>query len=1637
MAATWTMAGGGTSRSQLLEKVTFPGILSLARLSLFMLLIQCTIAQHMSRSACYDQQGRPQRCIAEFVNAAYNVTIKSTNTCGLRRVSGRPDYCLQTGVTGATKSCHVCDAYDDKLKHPPEYMTDFHNDIDSTWWQSETMLQDIQYPNMVNLTLPLGKSFEVTYVRLKFHTSRPESFAIYKRTSKDGQWIPWQYYSGSCRRIYGVENRGVVTIQDETKALCTDEFSDISPLTGGNVAFSTLESRPSAYDFDNSPVLQDWVTATDIMVTLNRLNTFGDEVFRDPNVLRSYYYAISDFAVGGRCKCNGHASECIVKKDGNNEEELVCDCQHNTAGPDCNECLPFYNNVPWQVATATDAHECKACDCNGLSDRCYFDQELYDRTGNGGHCEDCRLNTDGPNCERCRNDFYRTDPTAFCQPCYCNKTGSQTTQCDVTGTCICKPGVTGQKCDRCKEDFYDFSVTGCRPCACLEAGSINNDPTCESDNGVCACKENVEGINCDRCKPGHFNLQADDSLGCTACFCFGHASICTSASGFVEDAIEHQFDRGNSGWTGEGSRGEEVPISWTIFTGAIGLQAPDIYPYFFVAPDDFLGDQKFSYGQELSFSFRVGNDDEIRLSSQDIIIEGSGFTISAPLTAQGNPQPNTVIQEYVFKLHEHPSYGWSPSLSAYTFQRLLADVTSVKIRGSYQDQGVGFLDDVKLVTATRSVGGENQVDSVELCQCPEGYAGQFCESCAPGFRRENPDIGEYSRCIPCECNGHSSACDVNTGACLCEHNTEGDNCERCKVGFYGNAQDGTPDDCKPCPCPGQRACIEIGDDVVCTDCEPGHSGSRCELCSDGFYGDPQGLYGPPRPCQACLCNGNTDPNAVGNCNSTTGECLKCIFNTGGYNCQECLPGFYGDALAEPKGQCKACECHTEGSRGIECHPVSGQCDCQPFVIGRNCTECEPGYWNLDSGNGCTECNCNFIGSLNGECEVSNGHCICQPGVTGEKCDECLPNYYGFSETGCTACNCDPQGSLSLQCNADGECLCKPGVIGIKCDMCEENKYNLALGCIPCPACYDLVQDAVDEHRKKLKELRDLIDNIGSNPEAINDEQFEKRMKEVNDTINDLLHDAMMAAGNESALLDHLNDIRDSIDGLKDQLEQISNNVDDASNSIDDGKDDIGDAEEAIKRAQDLLDDAYDHVEDKGQDALKEAEEAASDLGDQAEEMAALAKKAEEEAEKQTAEAAEIEGISDEALNTSKEALKLAQDALGDQGGVSDRIKDLEDKFSEAEALAKQAMMLAQAAQEKAIDLLDEATAILADANSPLPVIDVEPLKGNASDIMDEAKRIKALAEKLIQENRDLLEEVQENSEEAGDLLDEGREAQQAADLLLARVNYAEAIAEAAINQGDKTLREAKEMLETLKGFNQLVENSKGAAEDALTDIPEIERIIEEATDTADEANEAIEGAETDAIDARDIATEAEDIAKDASDGAGQVKDDAENTLTDAQGLSDEAKQLMMDVDQTQEELDGLARQAIDDAELASEALMKANEASRDADGASKAVDQALQDVDELLDELANLDPLDLDKLAELEQDFVDANATLQGADIDGKLDELREAKGQQDMWIKEYEDALEELRKAVQNVRDINDALPEGCYRQQKIENPP
>lgn len=68
-------------------------------------------------------------------------------------------------------------------------------------------------------------------------------------------WFSYDF-SATCRETYGQPESTSTDVGAETRPLCTSEYSDISPLKGGNVAFSTLEGRPSAYSFDSSPELQ-------------------------------------------------------------------------------------------------------------------------------------------------------------------------------------------------------------------------------------------------------------------------------------------------------------------------------------------------------------------------------------------------------------------------------------------------------------------------------------------------------------------------------------------------------------------------------------------------------------------------------------------------------------------------------------------------------------------------------------------------------------------------------------------------------------------------------------------------------------------------------------------------------------------------------------------------------------------------------------------------------------------------------------------------------------------------------------------------------------------------------------------------------------------------------------------------------------------------------------------------------------------------------------------------------------------------------------------------------------------------------------------------------------------------------------
>uniref|UniRef100_A0A8D0H7E9 Netrin-3 n=1 Tax=Sphenodon punctatus TaxID=8508 RepID=A0A8D0H7E9_SPHPU len=440
---------------------------------------------------CYDENGAPRRCIPEFVNAAFGKEVQASSTCG------KPP-------------TRHCDSSDPRKAHPASYLTDLNTAANMTCWRSETLYHS---PQNITLNVSLGKKFEVIYVSLQFCSPRPESAAIFKSMDYGKTWVPYQYYSSQCRKIYGKPNKVTITKQNEQEALCTDGHTDLYPLTGGLIAFSTLDGRPSAQDFDNSPVLQDWVTVTDIRVIFSRPHLFRELGSRDHDdedgvtSSSSYYYSVGEIQVGGRCKCNGHASRCVKDKEG----KLVCDCKHNTEGLECDLdiFLPraFLTNIPTCSLSSSPA----ACNCNLHARRCRFNMELYKLSGrkSGGVCLNCRHNTAGRHCHYCKEGFYRdmsksiTDRKA-CKACDCHPVGAAGKTCNqTTGQCPCKDGVTGLTCNRCAKG-YQQSRSPFAPCIKIPAISPTSVVT-----------STEEPADCDSyCKPAKGNYKINMKKYC-------------------------------------------------------------------------------------------------------------------------------------------------------------------------------------------------------------------------------------------------------------------------------------------------------------------------------------------------------------------------------------------------------------------------------------------------------------------------------------------------------------------------------------------------------------------------------------------------------------------------------------------------------------------------------------------------------------------------------------------------------------------------------------------------------------------------------------------------------------------------------------------------------------------------------------------------------------------------------------------------------------------------------------------------------------------------------------------------------------------------------------------------------------------
>ena len=1349
----------------------------------------------------------------------------------------------------------------------------------------------------------------------------------------------------------------------------------------------------------------------------------------DPKVLKSYYYGITHLQVGGRCKCNGHSNVCIPKDPADPTSRSICLCKHGTTGDNCETCLRDHWDRRWQRATSQNANPCLR-KITKLSvpphDSLLTLQPVSVTTGPlsvvltrsstwppGGAgsartavatgmdltARSARSTITSPQ-SRTHWDVSPASLATVTPQVAVNTrphltltsriSGSTDLQCSNDGKCKCKPGVTGDKCDKCEANYWNFpdsASRGCESCDCMVEGSLGNRPSCNTETGDCDCKQNVEGQRCDRCKSGHFYIDLDNDFGCTPCFCYGHTAQCSMAQGYTQTKITSDFSRGPDHWqTEENGQAGLSEAEFDSFKKFITLQSV-AHDSYFVAPQRFIGDQRWSYNRELKFSLKIGAEDiGPRPTAEDIIIEGGGdkpTRLSLTITAQNNPIPTADMQEYSFLLHENPEYGWTPSLRPKDFIAVLSNITSIKIRGSYVHGGFGGIDEFIMESATEGGSGK-PATWVEQCECPQGYSGQFCQKCQLGFYHENKG-GPFARCIPCNCNGHSDYCDDESGVCDCSHNTGGDNCEICADGFYGDAILGTPDDCAVCPCPAvegedgnMRAgkCYELEghpESPICAECPTGRIGSRCELCEDGYFGDPEGLQGPRRECRKCECSRNIDPSAIGNCDRVTGECLRCIDDTAGFNCEKCKSGFFGDALAprqigDPKN-CQPCQCYPVGTfmselnELPECNAFTGKCSCKENVIGHDCDKCKDGYWNIMSQEGCEACNCDPIGALNATCDLQTGQCFCRDGLEGLRCDRLKPLHYrppGQQEA--QPCDCDPTGSLSDQCDVlTGQCPCRDKVEGRKCDTCMENtktKSNEANQkvCEPCDDCYNLVQDAANSHRENLNQLETLLTHISENPEPVGDE-FEVKLKKLKVTIRNTLFDAKFyLPGAGGSLRDRLEDLNDRLTEVVEVVGAANTQLDMAQTQGEAASQNVGRAEQVINRARESLRNAKNLLDVEGKEALRKAQDKARDFGVGNAQMSSLASSARKLAEEQFESASEIESIANQANEISTEAYSKARGALNEQVDTANQIEllqsylrqmggDLAQVSAEAEETLKQA-------DEQYLKALTIYQGVF---NLKVPTVETSEFSEEAGKVSKDAERIKDEARRLMEENEEMFRSTMSQRFELEGVVKTVMQQQQQLQSKLTDMENNKEAANNAVETGNEVLEKARKTLEILQDFENRVNENRAAAEVALDKIANIENTLSLASQDTASADEALHHTDTDSVRAYEIAVESKKTAEEASKNAKTINDESTTVLEKAEKLNTDAESLKDKSDETMSRMERKKSASSRDAQTAADALKEANKAQSSSLEATEKVKQAKRELEEISQILASID----------------------------------------------------------------------------------
>ncbi|KAK0088927.1 hypothetical protein PV326_004677, partial [Microctonus aethiopoides] len=534
--------------------------------------------------------------------------------------------------------------------------------------------------------------------------------------------------------------------------------------------------------------------------------------------------------------------------------------------------------------------------------------------GSASYVEECSCPTGytGLSCEHCApgylrrksgswlGDCYRDEPRSCppgyygdpsrnieCSICPCpltNPSNQFARTCRLGSNqqpiCDCPPGYAGERCQQCAQGYHGNPLIPGDMCVvepkCNPHGSLTTTPDAD---GKCRCKQYTTGLICDQCKPNTFNIASKNQFGCISCFCMGITNRCAS-SNWYRNEIHVSFTNSIRDFSlVESLNPNAQAIVSGIHLDSIKREIKySDFPnrgngdvYYWQLPSIFLGDQITSYGGNLKYTVRYvpsPGGQSSRNNAADVELISSN-DIKLLYYSRESPEPMTQQSFTVPLLEQFWQRTDGTQADREHLLMALADIQAIKIKATYTthtDEAAISL--VSLDIAEKYNTGKERAAEVEECSCPVGYSGLSCEDCAVGYTRAIEGL-YLGICEPCNCNGHSSQCDSETGTCEnCGDHTTGDSCEICEENYEGDATRGTPDDCKP-----SRQIFD-----------------NCEYC------DPDGSENPSCIDRRCVCKLNVE----------------------GPNCNRCRPSTFGLSIDNPNG-CNECYCSGVSD---QCHESS-------------------------------------------------------------------------------------------------------------------------------------------------------------------------------------------------------------------------------------------------------------------------------------------------------------------------------------------------------------------------------------------------------------------------------------------------------------------------------------------------------------------------------------------------------------------------------------------------------------------------------------------------------------------------------------------------------------------------------------------